>query len=106
MTKLLAACVIAVVGFIAPANAQSFPNKLIRIIVPFTPGGSNDVVAREIATGLQTSLNQTTVVENKPGGGGDYRLFLRGEVAAGRARHADRAGFVHHGTAPVAQSGL
>ena len=70
MTKLLAACVIAVVGFIAPANAQSFPNKLIRIIVPFTPGGSNDVVAREIATGLQTSLNQTTVVENKPGGGG------------------------------------
>jgi tripartite-type tricarboxylate transporter receptor subunit TctC len=38
--------------------------------VPFTPGGSNDVVAREIATGLQDSLKQTTVVENKPGGGG------------------------------------
>jgi len=47
-----------------------FPSKTIRIIVPFTPGGSNDVVAREIATGLQTSLNQTAVVENKPGGGG------------------------------------
>jgi tripartite-type tricarboxylate transporter receptor subunit TctC len=70
MTKLFAACVIAVVGLIAPAHAQSFPNKLIRIIVPFTPGGSNDVVAREIASGLQTNLNQTTVVENKPGGGG------------------------------------
>ena len=38
--------------------------------MPFTPGGSNDVVAREIATGLQDSLKQTTVVENKPGGGG------------------------------------
>jgi len=38
--------------------------------VPFTPGGSNDVVAREIASGLQDSLKQTAVVENKPGGGG------------------------------------
>ena len=38
--------------------------------MPFTPGGSNDVVAREIATGLQDNLKQTAVVENKPGGGG------------------------------------
>jgi tripartite-type tricarboxylate transporter receptor subunit TctC len=48
-----------------------FPSKTMRIIVPFTPGGSNDVVAREIAAGLQASLNQTAVVENKPGGGGN-----------------------------------
>ena len=54
----------------SPAHAQAFPSKTIRIIVPFTPGGSNDVVAREIATGLQDSLKQTAVVENKPGGGG------------------------------------
>jgi len=51
--------------------ALGFPNKTLRIIVPFTPGGSNDVVAREIAAGLQASLNQTAVVENKPGGGGN-----------------------------------
>ena len=48
-----------------------FPNKTMRIIVPFTPGGSNDVVAREIASGLQANLNQPAVVENKPGGGGN-----------------------------------
>ena len=36
-----------------PAAAQDFPSKTIRIIVPFTPGGSNDMVAREIATGFQ-----------------------------------------------------
>src|SRR5262245_59421161 len=48
-----------------------FPSKTMRIIVPFTPGGSNDVVAREIASGLQTNLNQPAVVENKPGGGGN-----------------------------------
>jgi tripartite-type tricarboxylate transporter receptor subunit TctC len=59
-----------VAASISSASAQGFPNRLIRIIVPFTPGGSNDVVAREIATGLQARLGQTAVVENKPGGGG------------------------------------
>jgi tripartite-type tricarboxylate transporter receptor subunit TctC len=47
-----------------------FPNRMLRIIVPFTPGGSNDVVAREIADGLQARLKQTVIAENKPGGGG------------------------------------
>lgn len=71
MRKMLAACVIATVASLAsPAHAQDYPNKLIKIVVPFTPGGSNDVVAREIATGLQARFNQTTIVENKPGGGG------------------------------------
>ena len=56
--------------FAASAEGR-FPSKTIRIIVPFTPGGSNDVVAREIATGLQASLGQPAVVENKPGGGGN-----------------------------------
>src|SRR5215212_2843588 len=75
MTRLWTACIIAVVAVVwpsgtSPADAQGFPSKTIRIIVPFTPGGSNDVVAREIATGLQARLNQTAVVENKPGGGG------------------------------------
>jgi tripartite-type tricarboxylate transporter receptor subunit TctC len=69
MKPLLAALALAAL-LASPASAQTFPNKLIRIIVPFTPGGSNDIVAREIAAGLQTRLNQTAVVENKPGGGG------------------------------------
>jgi tripartite-type tricarboxylate transporter receptor subunit TctC len=68
--KLAAFAVALVAGFVAPAHAQDFPNKLIRLIVPFTPGGSNDVVAREIASGLQARFNQTAIVENKPGGGG------------------------------------
>ena len=70
MTRLRAACIIALAAFVSPAHSQGFPSKTIRIIVPFTPGGSNDVVARELATGLQDSLKQTAVVENKPGGGG------------------------------------
>jgi len=75
MTQLLAACAVAMMALISVANAQGsssqgFPSKTIRIIVPFTPGGSNDVVAREIANGLQARFNQTAIVENKPGGGG------------------------------------
>src|SRR5438093_13194750 len=69
MTRLFVVCAIAL-AFISSVGAQGFPNTTIRIIVPFTPGGSNDVVAREIATGLQARLNQTAIVENKPGGGG------------------------------------
>ena len=70
MTQILAACAMAAALLVSSHSAQAFPDKLIRIIVPFTPGGSNDVVAREIATGLQAQVNQPVVVENKPGGGG------------------------------------
>jgi len=55
MRKLLAACAM-VAALVSAAHAQGFPNRTIRIMVPFTPGGSNDVVAREIATGLQENL--------------------------------------------------
>ncbi len=70
MIRLLAACMLTAVVMAPAVRAQDFPNKIMRIVVPFTPGGSNDVVAREIANGLQGRLNQTAVVENKPGGGG------------------------------------
>ena len=75
MIRLLAVSFAALVGFAVPASAQApasqgFPSRTIRFIVPFTPGGSNDVVAREIAAGLQARFNQPVVVENKPGGGG------------------------------------
>ena len=71
MRHLLAACAVAAIATLSPpAHAQDFPSKLIRIIVPFTPGGSNDVLARELATGFQAKFNQNAIVENRPGGGG------------------------------------
>jgi tripartite-type tricarboxylate transporter receptor subunit TctC len=71
MRNWIAAGLIAVGTIMsAPAGAQDFPSKLIRIIVPFTPGGSNDVLARELATGFQARWKENTIVENKPGGGG------------------------------------
>jgi len=50
------------------SQAQDFPNKPIRIIVPYTTGGSSDYVARTIASKLQENLKSSVVVENKPGG--------------------------------------
>jgi tripartite-type tricarboxylate transporter receptor subunit TctC len=50
--------------------AQSYPNKAIRIIVPFTPGSATDVMARIVGERLNAAWGQAVVVENKPGAGG------------------------------------
>jgi len=50
-------------------HAQAWPNKQIRIIVPFTPGGFNDTLGRILAQELPRTLGQPVIVENKPGGG-------------------------------------
>ncbi len=55
----------------ATAQAQDYPTKVIRIIVPFTPGGGNDILARLIAPGLSETLGQPVIVENKPGASGN-----------------------------------
>lgn len=56
-----------------PALAQSgnFPQKPVRIVVPYTTGGSNDVIARLLAQQLQDAWGQAVVVENKPGAAGN-----------------------------------
>jgi len=60
-----------VVGFSPTVGAQSYPAKQIRFVVTFPPGGTTDILAREIGARLQEAWKQTVVVDNRPGGGGN-----------------------------------
>jgi tripartite-type tricarboxylate transporter receptor subunit TctC len=66
MTRILATILLAC--FSATANAQAWPAKTIRYIVPFPPGAFNDTLGRTIATDLSKVLGQPVVVDNRPGG--------------------------------------
>ncbi len=67
----LALCAVAalVLALSAPAAAQSYPEKPIKLIVPFPPGGPIDTMARFMAQPLSMRLGQSIVIENRPGGG-------------------------------------
>ena len=65
----------------AIAAAQAFPSKPVKIIVPFAAGGTTDVVARQLAQKLSEAWNQSVVVENKPGAGGN----IGSDLEIGRA---------------------
>jgi tripartite-type tricarboxylate transporter receptor subunit TctC len=67
---LLALGSAALAGMAPTAFAQEWPTKPITYIVPFTPGGTTDVVGRTISTGLAPILGQPVVIENKPGAAG------------------------------------
>jgi tripartite-type tricarboxylate transporter receptor subunit TctC len=70
-TALLATTALAVLTSTAQAQTQpsDYPNKPVRVIVPFAPGGSADVFGRFLAQKLQDALGQTFIVDNRPGAG-------------------------------------
>ncbi len=92
------AMALASFGLAAPAMAQAFPSKSLRIVVPFAAGGAGDLTARIVAAELTLSLGQPVVIENKPGAGG--------VVAASTVARADPDGhtmfLMSNGTAVTA----
>src|SRR5262245_42569593 len=74
------------------ATADSYPNRVVKLVVPFTPGGA-DVMARLISERLSTALGQPVIVENRPGGGG-------GTVGAKLVAAADPDGYTLLFTSP------
>ena len=87
---------LAATAFPWAAQAQAWPSKSIRFVVPFAPGGSSEIVARAAAVELSKSLGQSVYVDNKPGGAGNVAMA---EVARAEDQHTLVLG--HIGTLAV-----
>jgi tripartite-type tricarboxylate transporter receptor subunit TctC len=61
-------------AFATASSAQTYPNRPIRLVVPFAPGGSSTLVARSVAAEMEKGLGQSIVIENKGGGGGSLAM--------------------------------
>jgi tripartite-type tricarboxylate transporter receptor subunit TctC len=75
----LAALALALLAAL-PAQAQTWPSRPVRIVVPFPPGGTTDIVARSIGVELQRTWQQPVIIDNRPGAGGNIGAA---EVAKG-----------------------
>jgi tripartite-type tricarboxylate transporter receptor subunit TctC len=68
--RLLAVSAVALLGATRAASGEDWPQRLLRVIVPFGPGGGSDIVGRIVAQSLQEKLGQPVVIENRPGAAG------------------------------------
>lgn len=78
--RILVAAIVAVAtGLIGTVQAQSFPSKAVRIVLPFPPGGAGDITSRILAENMAKGLGQPVIVDNRPGAGAviGYELVAR-----------------------------
>jgi tripartite-type tricarboxylate transporter receptor subunit TctC len=68
--SLFACAFLQAAVFASPASAQSYPEKPVRVIVPFPPGGAADIVARQVIQGLSAGIGTQFIVDNRAGAGG------------------------------------
>ena len=71
---LASAALLAAAPAVTHAQAQDYPNKPIRLLIPFTPGGGTDFVSRTVATKLSETLKWQVIPENKPGASGNLAI--------------------------------
>ena len=71
MRQILGIAALVTMGFVSPAQAQSWPDKPIKLIIPFAAGGTTDIIGRVLAQQMSQNLGQNVVVENRGGAGGN-----------------------------------
>jgi tripartite-type tricarboxylate transporter receptor subunit TctC len=74
-------CALTLSGLPENAQAQEYPNKPIKMIIPFSPGGASDLVGRILQTKLGDVLGQPIIIENKPGASGNIGMELAAKSA-------------------------
>jgi len=84
----------------ALAQAQDFPNRTIRLIVPFPPGGPNDIIARVVGKRMEEILKQTIIIDNRAGQGG----VLGTDLVAKAAPDGNTIGIVSAGALAISPS--
>src|SRR6266700_5837324 len=72
---------------------EAYPNRVIKIVVPFPPGGTSDLVLRHVADRLASRLGQAVIIENRPGGAG-------GTVGAAAVARAEPDGYTLLASSP------
>jgi len=105
LSRAAGAATLAFAAALAPAAANTYPERPVTMVVPFPPGGSSDMVARTLSTKLATSLGQPFVIENQAG--------ATGAIGAARVKRAPADGYTIlvasigvYATNPFLQKGL
>ena len=105
LIRAAGAATLAFAAALAPAAANTYPERPVTMVVPFPPGGSSDMVARTLSTKLATSLGQPFVIENQAG--------ATGAIGAARVKRAPADGYTIlvasigvYATNPFLQKGL
>src|SRR5262245_11986617 len=83
MIRFVTGCLFLLLGCGLPstANAQDYPHRPIRLIVPFEPGGTTDLLGRLVGNRLKETLGQPVVVDNRGGAGGTIGATLAARAA-------------------------
>lgn len=81
MIRLGLGTLILTLGMCAAALAQDYPNKPVRVVVPYPPGGATDILARQLSTRLGEQLGQPIVIDNRPGAGGGIGTAIVAKAA-------------------------
>ncbi len=82
-SRMLAAAVVAAMSAVSamPADAQTYPDHAVRVIIPFAPGGSIDTLGRIVAQKLGDLWGQSVFIENRPGAGGNIGFAVAAQAA-------------------------